>query len=166
MNANPFEICCGSDKAAEKTYLERGTTNDGSGSKRVFESGLSGARDGRKYARRAAAAAGIGKADQRIFCFPRKFKRLLGQIVEREQKQQGRIADYLEAAEEVQQVVEELDNADYRAILHLRYLNFKTWDEIADTLHFSNVWIFHLHKRALSAAGSVIQRREQAACMG
>ena len=74
---------------------------------------------------------------------PENSKRLLGQIVERE-----------------------LDNADYRAILHLRYLNFKTWDEIADTLHFSNVWIFHLHKRALSAAGSVIQRREQAACMG
>lgn len=97
---------------------------------------------------------------------PENSKRLLGQIVEREQKQQGRIAEYLEAAEEVQQVVEELDNADYRAILHLRYLNFKTWDEIADTLHFSNVWIFHLHKRALSAAGSVIQRREQAACMG
>ena len=97
---------------------------------------------------------------------PENSKRQLGQIVEREQKQQGRIADYLEAAEEVQQVVEELDNADYRAILHLRYLNFKTWDEIADTLHFSNVWIFHLHKRALSAAGSVIQRREQAACMG
>ena len=45
------------------------------------------------------------------------------------------------------EIIEALENPDYKALLRMRYLNFKPWDEIAQTLHFSNVWVFHLHKK-------------------
>ncbi len=86
---------------------------------------------------------------------------IIAQIIEKEQKQKQRIAEYLEAAENVQTIIEALENPDYKALLRMRYLNFKPWDEIAQTLHFSNVWVFHLHKKALAEVGKRILMLEK-----
>lgn len=86
---------------------------------------------------------------------------LMARIIEKEQRLKARIKEYLEAAEQVQEVIEGLENRNYKAILRMRYLNFKAWDEIARTLHFSSVWAYHLHKRALAEVGEVIERMEK-----
>lgn len=86
---------------------------------------------------------------------------LMAQIIEKERRQKGRIAEYLEAVEQVQEVIESVENPDYKTILRMRYLNFKPWDEVAQALHFSNVWVYHLHKRALTAVGNAITKLEK-----
>lgn len=85
---------------------------------------------------------------------------LMAQIIEKERRQKGRIEEYLEAAEQVQEAIEAVENPDYKTILRMRYLNFKPWDVIAQALHFSSVWIYHLHKKALAAVGKAIMERE------
>ena len=42
-------------------------------------------------------------------------------------------------------------NEDYRTLLELRYLCFKSWIEIAEDLRFSKDHIFTLHRKALLA---------------
>lgn len=84
---------------------------------------------------------------------------LMAQIIEKERRQKGRIEEYLEAAEQVQEAIEAVENPDYKTILRMRYLNFKPWDVIAQALHFSSVWIYHLHKKALTAVGKAIMER-------
>lgn len=84
---------------------------------------------------------------------------LMAQIIEKERRQKGRIEEYLEAAEQVQEAIEAVENPDYKTILRMRYLNFKPWDVIAQALHFSSVWIYHLHKKALAAVGKAIMER-------
>jgi DNA-directed RNA polymerase specialized sigma subunit len=84
---------------------------------------------------------------------------LMAQIIEKERRQKGRIEEYLEAAEQVQEAIEAVENPDYKTILRMRYLNFKPWDVIAQALHFSSVWIYHLHKKALVAVGKAIMER-------
>jgi DNA-directed RNA polymerase specialized sigma subunit len=34
-------------------------------------------------------------------------------------------------------------------LLTLRYLNFKSWEEIGGRMHYSNQWLYELHKKAL-----------------
>lgn len=85
---------------------------------------------------------------------------LMAQIIEKERRQKGRIEEYLEAAEQVQEAIEAVENPDYKTILRMRYLNFKPWDVITQALHFSSVWIYHLHKKALAAVGKAIMERE------
>ena len=39
--------------------------------------------------------------------------------------------------------------ADCRVVLELRYLNFKTWGEIAESMGFEERNVFYIHKKAL-----------------
>lgn len=50
---------------------------------------------------------------------------------------------------EAEERIEGITNDDYRLILTLRYLRFKTFKEIAVEMNFTFQWICELHKRAL-----------------
>jgi len=47
--------------------------------------------------------------------------------------------------------IDQLDNCDYKALLHLRYLNFKSWEEIAVIMGYSYRNVHYIHERALIA---------------
>jgi len=50
---------------------------------------------------------------------------------------------------EVTRKIDGLVNGDYKLLLTLRYLNFKTWEEIAVEMGFTFRWVHELHKRSL-----------------
>ena len=56
---------------------------------------------------------------------------------------------------EITQAVSKVDNPLYRTILTARYINFKTWEEIADDLEFNLRGLYRLHKRALESMNEV-----------
>ena len=58
---------------------------------------------------------------------------------------------------EITQAVSKVDNPLYRTILTARYINFKTWEEIADDLEFNLRWLYRLHKRALESMNEVCE---------
>jgi len=45
--------------------------------------------------------------------------------------------------------IKSLDNADYKVLLELRYLCFKTWEEIAACMHYALRNIHYIHGKAL-----------------
>ncbi|MCQ2308187.1 MAG: hypothetical protein MJ000_11610 [Bacteroidales bacterium] len=49
---------------------------------------------------------------------------------------------------EVMQKIEQLD-APYVALLYKRYFEFKTWEEIADEMNYSQQWVWLTHGEAL-----------------
>jgi len=50
---------------------------------------------------------------------------------------------------EIGSAVKSLENPDYRIVLELRYLCFKTWDEIAACMHYALRNVHYIHGRAL-----------------
>lgn len=46
--------------------------------------------------------------------------------------------------------IEQMDNEEYKLLLTLRYLNYMTWEQIAEQMHYTFQWIHVLHKRALN----------------
>lgn len=51
--------------------------------------------------------------------------------------------------DEIIGVIETLDNEDYKTLLVLRYLNCKSWDDIADKLYTSLSTVKRWHTKAL-----------------
>ena len=48
-------------------------------------------------------------------------------------------------------LINRLDNPTYRTLLSLRYINCKTWEQVAEDMHYSYVHIVHrLHPMALN----------------
>jgi DNA-directed RNA polymerase specialized sigma subunit len=50
---------------------------------------------------------------------------------------------------EIGTAIKSLDNADYRVLLELRYLCFKTWEEIAACMHYAIRNVHYIHGKAL-----------------
>ena len=46
-------------------------------------------------------------------------------------------------------VIKAVDNTEYQTLLELRYLCFKTWEQIAITMGYSERSIYNLHEAAL-----------------
>lgn len=53
-------------------------------------------------------------------------------------------------------LINRLDNPTYRTLLSLRYINCKTWEQIAEDMHYMVRNIYNLHEQALKALSLVI----------
>lgn len=51
---------------------------------------------------------------------------------------------------DIVQVIGEVDNPVYQALLEKRYLSFMSWEQLAGEMSISVVYAFKLHKRALA----------------
>ena len=61
-----------------------------------------------------------------------------------------RIDRLLNISMEITEVISKLDNAVYRAMLTARYINFKTWEEIAEDMEMDLRWIYRMRKKAIA----------------
>jgi hypothetical protein len=51
---------------------------------------------------------------------------------------------------EIVTVINCVESPELQTLLELRYLCFKTWEQIAVALHFDLRWVHRLHNRALN----------------
>ncbi len=70
-------------------------------------------------------------------------------LMEVEKRYDKAIQDLYNLKAEAEERIEGIHNDDYRLLLTLRYLRFKTFEEIAVEMGFTFQWIHELHKRAL-----------------
>lgn len=59
--------------------------------------------------------------------------------------------DYSIKRHKVAENIGKLDNECHQELLRYRYLDFKTWDEIADIMYYDRRYIYKLHRAALEA---------------
>lgn len=60
-----------------------------------------------------------------------------------------RINELLEINKQTVEIVNSLDDVVLRSIFIARYVNFKTWEEIADEFEIDLRWVYRLHKKGL-----------------
>lgn len=54
-------------------------------------------------------------------------------------------------------VIKKIENTEYQTLLELRYLCFKTWEQIADDMGYSIQNAYKLHDRALQIINSSVE---------
>ncbi|MFA0814915.1 MAG: DUF1492 domain-containing protein [Anaerofustis sp.] len=74
---------------------------------------------------------------------------LLCKIMDMESDLVTEIRKMVEAMERVKKAVEAVEDKTMRMILEMRYLNFKTWEDISETMCYSERHIYRLHTQAL-----------------
>ncbi|WP_307992274.1 hypothetical protein [uncultured Clostridium sp.] len=58
--------------------------------------------------------------------------------------------------QEVVTTIKKVDNQEYQTLLELRYLCFKSWEQIAMEIGYDLRWIYRLHQRALAVVKDII----------
>lgn len=80
---------------------------------------------------------------------PDKISTLICKIVDLEKEIINDIDKLIDLKIEIMWKIDSIQNDNYRLLLTLRYLNFKSWEQIAVEMGFTFQWVHELHKRAL-----------------
>ena len=74
---------------------------------------------------------------------------IMPKIMNLEKELNNHIKEFIDLKSEITKKIDELPDMEYRLVLMLRYLDFKTWEEIAEIMNYSVRWIYKLHGLAL-----------------
>lgn len=77
------------------------------------------------------------------------FVNVVAKIVELEDSINADIAKCISLKNEIRTVINNVQDADEKLLLRLRYINFKTWDEICEELYVSLRTVHRVHAAAL-----------------
>ena len=78
-----------------------------------------------------------------------RFTRIVDSIVDLETKINNEIENYVSVKNEIHSVIEAVENNDEKLCLRYRYIEFMSWDDIADKMHYELRNVFRLHGKAL-----------------
>ena len=67
---------------------------------------------------------------------------------------------FIRGINRAKKAINEVEDARYRAVLELRYIACKTWEEIAEAMHYDVSWVGRLHGSALVALGKTEAYRQ------
>lgn len=73
----------------------------------------------------------------------------IDRIIEIEEEINGGIDDLLLVRQDVQRAVASVQNETLRLLLEYRYLNGRTWEQIAVNMQYDYRWVLRLHGKAL-----------------
>lgn len=79
----------------------------------------------------------------------------IGNISELEKELGKDVQELIRIKQQVMQTIDKVTNADYVYILYARYLEFKTWEEIAVDMHYNIRNIYRIHGRALEEISKI-----------
>ena len=78
-----------------------------------------------------------------------KIATLVSKIVDLENEIQSEIDEAIDLEREIRTVINRQENETERLLLKLRYIDFNTWEEIAEKTGYSTVQVWRIHKIAL-----------------
>ena len=78
-----------------------------------------------------------------------KMQDIIAKIVDLEDDINRDIDALVDLKREMVSVIKAVENPEYQPLLELRYLCFKTWEQIAVDMNYSIEYTFRLHKKAL-----------------
>ncbi len=79
-----------------------------------------------------------------------KMEGVIVKIIDLEHEIDEKIDRLVDLKQEIVSLVKKVKNPEYQTLLELRYLNFKTWEQIATEMHYSIQHTFRIHDKALS----------------
>ena len=78
-----------------------------------------------------------------------KLSELIPKIVDLKNELKKDVDNLLDLKLNIIEKINNIENNDYKLLLMLRYVNFKTWEEIAVEMGYTYQWVHVLHGRAL-----------------
>jgi DNA-directed RNA polymerase specialized sigma subunit len=78
-----------------------------------------------------------------------KMQDIIGKIIDLENEINADIDQLVDLKREMVTVIKSVKNPEYQTLLELRYLCFKSWEQIAVEMGYSLVYVFKLHTKAL-----------------
>ena len=72
-----------------------------------------------------------------------------------------RIDTLLNICREITEAVSLVDDAALRTLLTARYINFKTWEQVAEDMELDERWIYRLRKKAMAELEKVLIKRDE-----
>lgn len=79
----------------------------------------------------------------------------IGNIAELEEELAEDVKELMKVKQGVMGAIDRINNADYIYLLYERYLEFKTWEEIAVDMHYNIRNIYRMHGRALEEISKI-----------
>ena len=79
-----------------------------------------------------------------------KIEGVIVKIIDLEHEIDEEIDRLVDLKQEIVSLIKKVKNPEYQTLLELRYLNFKTWEQIATEMHYSIQHTFRIHDKALS----------------
>ena len=82
---------------------------------------------------------------------------IIAKMVDLENELNTDIDELVTLKQEILSVIKSVDRADYQTLLEMRYLCFKSWEQIAVDLGYSLHHLYKVHNAALQACGETIK---------
>ena len=79
-----------------------------------------------------------------------KMEGVIVKIIDLENEIDEEIDRLVDLKQEIVSLIKKVKNPEYQTLLELRYLNFKTWEQIASEMHYSIQNTIRIHDKALS----------------
>lgn len=76
---------------------------------------------------------------------------IIGKIIDLENEINADIDQLVDLKRDIVAIIKSVENPEYQTLLELRYLCFKTWEQIAVDMGYELRYLHKLHHRALSA---------------
>lgn len=80
-----------------------------------------------------------------------KMQDIIGKIVDLENEINADIDELVDLKREIVAIIKAVKNPEFQTLLELRYLCFKTWEQIAVDMQYSTRNIYKLHDAAIAA---------------
>jgi len=61
----------------------------------------------------------------------------------------------------VYDTIQKVEKPEYQFLLEMRYLCFKSWNEIADQMHLEEHYVFRVHGQALREVEKILKKAEE-----
>ena len=78
-----------------------------------------------------------------------RLAKTIAKIVDLKKGLRDEIEEYIELKEEAIKLIDSMSDGRHRLVLTYRYINGKTWEEIAVEMHYTYQWVHRLHGQAL-----------------
>lgn len=77
-------------------------------------------------------------------------------IIELQHEINDEIDKLVDTKREIMLVISQVENHEQQTLLELRYISFKTWEQIAVEMNYGIDNIYKLHKKALASANQIL----------
>lgn len=86
-----------------------------------------------------------------------KLSDAVAKIVDLEVEINRDVDRYVNAKQEISATLGKLTDPDQLRVLHMRYVQYKTWEQIANEMGFSYRWVCTIHGRALQEIEKILK---------
>lgn len=87
-----------------------------------------------------------------------KTEKLIIKIVDLEREITDDIDALIDLKREIMHKIDAVQDDNYKLLLTLRYINFKTWEQIAVEMSYECSWVHRLHSKALIAFDELLAK--------